>query len=938
MKHELWVEVEEAYTKAVELPPAGRTSFLNAAYGDRPDVRREVESLLQHRPAAESLNQLSIVLAAAQMFSDDDADLIGTVVAGKYLIRERLGAGGMAEVYRADHLALRIPVALKRPKPAFRIDPGFRKSFLEEAQRAVILNHDNVARVHDVVDDDNDIFVVMEYIEGETLRSRLSTLPRPITMDKFLPLAIQCASALAAAHEKRIVHLDVKPENIMLTPAGQVKICDFGIARRLAADISTATTVLEHTQHVFAGTPAYMAPEVVLRHPFDERADLFSLGIVFYEMLTGSNPFASDTIVATSTRISSLNPPPVSVVRHDIDPNVDRIVARMLAKDPNERYATAADLVKDLTRIDRSRRRLEDMALNIQEAFTESRWMKVAAVLVLFALIIAPLAWVFRDPLRQRLGIIPLPAKKTIVVLPFRVDGDSPSEHHAFGLTDVLTERLGQIRQLRVVSPVEVFESGITTPRQAFGLLGANLAVTGSIHRTDDAFQVVLSVVDGKEGKQLRGKTLTSAGFNWLAVESQIIQAVLTLLNLEIEPAQQLGLHAHGTENPNAYDLYLEGTGHLASRKPEGIDIAIGLFRDALALDSNFSLAYAGLGDAYRVKFELQSRDRQWADRATDACHQAVALNPSLAAGHVCLGAAYNLRGEDEAAVQEYELARQLDPNDDDVYRGLARSHEALNHLEAAEAIALAAIKAKPDYWYNYVWVAQFYLFSRPQYGEAVKWYNEAIVRAPDNFVPYLGLCGAYILLGNYEDAVKACKRSISLGASDRAYNNLGVAYFGLRQYPAAAQSFEAARQLNPKYYRSAGQLARTYYWMGKRAEAIDLYAKAIELAQQELAINPGSAAIHVMLARYHAMLNQRADAISHLQIALQKRPKDAEYQCIAAVVHNQFGERAEAIRYLENAVAFGYSVAEVEAERELDNLREDPRFRALLSGQAARR
>src|SRR5439155_24146576 len=231
--------------------------------------------------------------------------------------------------------------------------------------------------------------------------------------------------------------------------------------------------------------------------------------------------------------------------------------------------------------------------------------------------------------------------------------------------------------QLRVVSPVEVLESGITTPRQAFGLFGANLVVTGSIHRTDDAFQIVLSVADGKEGKQIRGKTLATAGFNSLAAESQIIDAVAALLSLEIGAEQKIALRAHGTENPKAYDFYLEGTGHLATRKPEDIDIAIALFRDALALDSNFSLAYAGLGNAYLIKFELQ-RDRQWVTRAVEACDQAVSRNTNLAAGHVCLGTAYHWRGEDEAAVAEYELARKLDPNDDEVYRGLARSHEAL--------------------------------------------------------------------------------------------------------------------------------------------------------------------------------------------------------------------------------------------------------------------
>jgi len=417
-------------------------------------------------------------------------------------------------------------------------------------------------------------------------------------------------------------------------------------------------------------------------------------------------------------------------------------------------------------------------------------------------------------------------------------------------------------------------------------------------------------------------------------VESQIIEAVLGLLKIELDPAEQRTLQAQTTGNPSAYDLYLEGMGHLGTRKPQGIDAAIGQFRDALSLDSNFSLAYAGLGKAYEVKFQVQSRDPQWLTRTVESCDQAVSRDPNVAAGHACLGVAYLDRGEKEAAIKEYELARQLDPYDDEVYRGLARSHEALNNLEAAEAMYLAAVKMRPDYWYNYVWLAQFYLGSRLQYPEAIKSYKEAVVRAPDNPVPYFGLCAAEMLQGSYEDAARSCGKSVSLRPSDRAYINLGIVYFDMRNYPEAAHAFEASRQLNPTYYKSAGHLARTYYWMGKRTEATNLYNETISLANKELEINPRSPAVHVMLARYHAMLNHRSEAISHLQIALQMRPKDPEYQCIAAVVHNQFGERAEALRYLENAVALGYSKTEIDAERELDNLREDPKFRALVAGK----
>jgi eukaryotic-like serine/threonine-protein kinase len=936
MTEEMWGQVEEAYAEAVELPVELRALFLNESYSDRPDIRLEVESLLQHKPAADRLVQSTVLIAAAEMFAEEEDELIGTTIADKYLVRERLGAGGMAEVYLADHIALKIPVALKRPRPELRNDRGFRRSFLEEARRAVSLNDENVARVHDVLDVGDDIFVVMEYIEGETLRRRLSGIARPFTVEEFLPIAIQCASALAAAHEKRIVHLDVKPENIMLTPAGQVKICDFGVAKRLSQDLSTATTALIGSNHL-AGTPAYMAPEVVLGSSFDERADLFSLGIVFYEMLSGNNPFKADTIVATTARVVSHIPVPISSVRRDIDAKLERIVTRMLAKEPDQRYAAAQDLVQELKAIHRSRHRAQDIFRNIREAFTESRWLKASAVVVLFCVLASPVAWMYRDPLEERLGIIHLPSQKTIAVLPFRVTGDTPSQTYVDGLTDVLTERLGKLPHVKAISMTEVLDSGIKDPKQASGFFGANLVLTGSIHRTDNAFQIIVSLADGKAGKQLSGKTLNIAGFSSLSVESQIIDAAVGLLKLEVDPAQQASLVSHGTENASAYELYVTGKGYMATRKPEAIDTAIGLFREALSLDSNFSLAYAGLGTAYRAKFD-ESRDQQWANRAVETCDQAVSRDTNLAAGHICLGSAYNMRGEDERAVQEYETARRLDPNNDEVYKGLARSQEALNNLEAAEAIYLTAVKVNPDYWNNYLWLGQFYLFSRPQYREAVKWYNEAIVRAPDNHIPYFGLCGAQILLGSYAEAVKSCSTSIALHPTDRAYNNLGVAYFDLRQYPESAHAFESARELNPAYYRTAGQLARSYYWMGKRAEAMDLYGQAIALAQRELAINPASAAIHVLLAQYNAMLGNRSEAMSHLQIALQKRPKEPEYQSIAAVVYNQFGERTEALRYLENAVGLGYSVAEIDAQRELDNLRDDPKFRALIAGQTARR
>jgi tetratricopeptide (TPR) repeat protein len=322
-------------------------------------------------------------------------------------------------------------------------------------------------------------------------------------------------------------------------------------------------------------------------------------------------------------------------------------------------------------------------------------------------------------------------------------------------------------------------------------------------------------------------------------------------------------------------------------------------------------------------------------ERAREACEKALELNSKAAVGHVCLGTIYNGTGEYQRAVEQFANALDLESDNDEAYRGLAWSHEHMNNWEAAEGTYLKAIQVQPSYYFNYQMLGQFYLFSRQQYADAIDVYLVATQRSPENDEPYLGLCGAYILAGHYTDAVQTCKKAIGLKEDPLSYMNLGVAYWDLRDYASAAQSFERAVELNTNYYKTVGHLARTYSWLPeKRAQAPELYRKAISLADDELRVNPHDPDTHVMVARYHAMLGHRVEALSHLQEAFSIRPKDAEYHEIAAVIHNQFGETSVAIGYLERAISAGYSIGEIETERELDNLRADSRFRALISSQ----
>ena len=271
---------------------------------------------------------------------ESSEDLTGTTI-GRFAIRQRLGAGGMGEVYLADDTTLKRRVAVKRLSSRLREDPRYHRRFLHEAERASALNSQHIAGIYDVLEQDGHLYLVMEYVEGANLRHRLQ---QPISLSEFLKMALQCAEALAAAHEAGIVHRDIKPENIMLTPTGGVKMLDFGLAKRLV--LSQETQESSHAEsHTggFAGTPGYMAPELVLEAEPDGRADIFSLGVVFHEMLYGRHPFLARKLVVTPGGIAHEVPSPAEGGKH-VPPPLQGLVSRMLAKDPADRPQSASDL------------------------------------------------------------------------------------------------------------------------------------------------------------------------------------------------------------------------------------------------------------------------------------------------------------------------------------------------------------------------------------------------------------------------------------------------------------------------------------------------------------------------------------------------------------------------------------------------------------------
>src|ERR1019366_8240012 len=404
-------------------------------------------------------------------------------IGNRFVIVSCLGRGGMGGVCAARDTRLKKLVAIKRMSAALRNDPECRERFLQEAERASQLIDRNIAACHDVVEEDGELLLVMEYVEGQTLRQRLE---RRMALEEFLNIAVQCASGLAVAHEHRVLHCDVKPENIMLTPCGQAKLLDFGIARHFVRPTDPTASVSGLAR--VGGTSGYTAPEVLCERPVDERADIFSLGVVFYEMLTGTRPFHAKTAVGMAARILQDEPVPLRRLNSKIPLELERIVLRLLRAARSRVLLLARYVGKAVS----SKRSL--------------RWAAVALAVVLGILLSFAVpqvrAWLSHVALGDA-----MPQNKHLAVLPFKVNGTDPSRR-AFsdGLAATLSARFASLsgrHSLEIVAPGEIREQQVTTAQEARRAFGANLVVEGDMSWSGDAVRITYSITNPITQRQL---------------------------------------------------------------------------------------------------------------------------------------------------------------------------------------------------------------------------------------------------------------------------------------------------------------------------------------------------------------------------------------------------------------------------------------------------
>ena len=733
MTPERWQQAREIFKSALEREASERAAFLDEACSGDESLRLEVESLLTSLEEGGSFLETPAYRIAADQAIMVAEDQGATVMAGQtishYKITSPLGAGGMGEVYLAEDTRLERRVALKFLPALFTQDKRHLRRFEQEARAVAALSHPNVCTIHEVVETgEGRHCIVMEYVEGVTLRERIAE--GTLKVGEALDTAFQVASALSAAHAAGIVHRDIKPENIMLRRDGYVKILDFGLAKLtesksepLDSEAKTRVLELKTLPGMVMGTVAYMSPEQARGLPVDARTDVWSLGVVLYEMVAGQRPFDGATPTDVIISIAEREPAPLATRAPEVPTQLVRIVEKALAKDREQRYRTAEDLLIDLkslrheleigaeverykqpTANDRPAATTSDRQLITSRFFplglTRSRILTLTALAG--GLIIAGLAYALT--FRQSSPPVLQTEIKSLAVLPLEnPSGDTSQDYFAVGMTDALITDLAKVGALRVISLQSVMQyKGTRKPLTEIGReLNVDAVLTGSIVRSGERVRIAVQLIHAATGRNLWEDSYEQDLRDVLALQREVTRDIVGEIRIKLTPQEQMRFETVRPVNPEAYDHYLRGKFYLNRQTKEDNETAITALEHAVATDPNFAAAHAELAQAYVWKlFFFAPQERQWAEKAFVAAEKALSLDPNLAVAYLARGLLLWTPANHfphEKAIREFRRALSLNPSLDEARNQLARIYFHIGAFDEALQESREAVRTNPS-------------------------------------------------------------------------------------------------------------------------------------------------------------------------------------------------------------------------------------------------
>ncbi len=831
----------------------------------------------------------------------------------------------MGVVWLAEDMRLNRKVALKMVKSADADTTEGRQRLMREARAAASLNHPHIAAVHDVLDVDGQVIVVFEYVEGETLSTRLQR--GPLSIAEAVEVAWQLADALAAAHAQGIIHRDLKPSNVVLGPESRAKVLDLGIARMVPAGADMALSVSGTLGGGLVGTPGYAAPEQYLSRNVDGRADLYALGVILFEMVAGRRPFPSSDVVELATSALRDDAPRLGSSGLWVPPGLEKLVGRLLDKDPAKRPSSGDEVLVELSPL----RDSESSPLARRTVLLRGKLPLRTRIAAVVALAIA-VAIVVRVQLNNRpTG----PEAPVVAVLPLsNVSADTSNDYLGAGLAESLITSLAAVPKVTVLSRSAVEESRGQNPDRASFVrsLDASYIVTGSVQTISNRMRVTLNL-ERPDASIAWGETVEGLTSDLFELQTRLATALANAIVDQTPSAERAMPAAPITSSETAQLAYWKGRALLDRSDLTGNRrAALAEFERAIAADPKFATAYAGLAEAQWLIYQ-ETNDRTWAERAVAATRTAIQLEPDRPSVRY-IAALTSFRSGDEAnARAELDRALALQPTYEDAIRlrGTVLMRQGDIDAGLGEFRKVMALRPNAVSVYNDFGAA---LYAASRFQEALDAFDKAIALSPGSAITFSRAGAAAQQLGDTQRALSYYEQANAIQPRAETFSNIGTIQYGLGDYAKAAAAYEGSLLIRPLGAVTNRNLGDAYRHLGRAADAKRAYSKAVEQAEIEVSVSPNARAI-ARLAVYQAKTGDDAAAMRSVRRALALAPGDQQVLQRSGVVHALAGRTTPALDSIEKAIANGFAKRLIAEDEDFAILRPMPRFAAMVSNPA---
>lgn len=778
----------------------------------------------------------------------------------------------MGVVYKAEDTKLLRVVALKFLGEQFAFDEEAKARFFREARAASALNHQNIITIYEIDEFEGKCFISMEFVEGKSIKGLIGQ--EALSVKKTLNIAMQVAEGLKAAHEKGIVHRDLKSDNIMLTPDGKVKIADFGLAELKGAPSLTS-------QVSIMGTLPYASPEQLQGITIDERTDVFSFGVVLYEMITGRLPFWSEYEQATIYSILNEDPEPVTKLNKEIPTELEKIIGKALEKRAGQRYQSMVEILADL-----------------RKAGEE-----------------------YEPGARRKAPAIP-----SLAVLYFENLGESRGDDYfAAGMTEDIITDLSKIDKIKVLSRSDVVPyRGKTVSVKEIGKnLNVDYILEGSIRKANSRLRITAQLTRASDGFHVWAERFDRELKDVFEVQSDVSQNVASALKIKLTVSQIERIEKKPTISIKAYDYYLRGRDYYWRLGKEDLEIAIQMYKKALEVDPQYALAYAGLADVYVYKYEAYyDRSVHLLNQAEEASKRALALDYDLPEAHRALGRVYKERKNNHEAISEFKKAIELKPDYLEAYRALGWIYEEMKNCDEAIAYTEKALEIRPADRESYLLLGIAYL-DKKEYQQAEKMFFNAWEVAPDYATAYYYIGNTYQKQGKFDRALEMYQKCIKAGGDPNVYLDMGWIYLFKGDFEKAITSFKKCIELGYFEFIAFHYLGLIFKIKGKEKEAKDYYEHCIELSSKLLLDDPENPYVHSTLGLAYTVLGELEKGTQQGEYAVSLDPENGAVLYDLARIYALQDNPDKAIQTLEKALDKYLSPSPIEAKL-------DPHFKSL--------